>query len=54
MDPLIPVDIMGEDTAQADGTVQSRLIEGDSAFMAGEDFGLTGLAQALHHRLGEE
>lgn len=54
MDPLVPVDIMGEDTAQTDGTVQRGLIEGDSALVAGERLSLTGLTQALHHRPGEE
>lgn len=54
MDPLVPVDIMGEDTAQTDGTVQRGLIKGDSALVAGECLSLTGLTQALHHRPGEE
>lgn len=54
MDPLVPVDIMGEDTAQTDGTVQRRFIKGDSALVAGECLSLTGLTQAFHHRPGEE
>ena len=54
MDPLVPVDIIGDDTAQTVGTVQRGLIEGDSALVAGERLSLTGLTQALHHRPGEE
>lgn len=49
VDPLVPVDLVGEHTAQPEGTVQGGLVEGHGALVQAG-----GQLYLFHHGCGEE